>query len=311
VPSSRLLPIAALALSAAAHAVAQPGIIHAGATVFADGTILHHVLRAEPPLGANPAFGMAGLSNEKQRTGRKVHRYIVDHVNHQYFGYDVTVLRIRGSRQYRVTIEPLSLTADDLRLSAAEHNIAFTAVRLVSCPPPQILNEGDTLALDLLVNPATGQKLVEYIQVSSRATEAVSTAAPSGLRDFQLENVEMHVSNPLLFAGGKPVRRATEIQELAGPIIWLAIPEHGRFLLSIVPRPGYDFRKAGSIEGNAIRFEWEGEHYEWTTTGPILGQHGPFNLYVLHEPAETTSGSPGEYTAGATTQLPKPKENPQ
>src|SRR3712207_8722088 len=52
---------------------------------------------------------------------------------------------------------------------------------------------------------------------------------------------------------------------------WLALRDRGRFVFSLVPRAGYDFRKAARLEGNKISFEWEGERFEWVSTEPVVG----------------------------------------
>jgi hypothetical protein len=68
------------------------------------------------------------------------------------FGYDLQVERLPLGYDYRVTFRPLSV-----------HPKVGADVPLPGYPEPQTVHSGATIALDLFVNPATQQKLVEYI----------------------------------------------------------------------------------------------------------------------------------------------------
>jgi len=64
------------------------------------------------------------------------------------------------------------------------------------------------------------------------------------------------------------------------------MPERGgRFIFSVMPHPGYDFKKVGVIENNKIKFTLNGENYEWISNTPVIGQGGNWNLYVLYDPS--------------------------
>jgi hypothetical protein len=61
------------------------------------------------------------------------------------------------------------------------------------------------------------------------------------------------------------------------------VPGQGRFVFSLVPYEGYDFRKVGLIENNRIAFSWKGRSYEWISREAIVGSGGAWNLWVLHD----------------------------
>jgi hypothetical protein len=52
-----------------------------------------------------------------------------------------------------------------------------------------------------------------------------------------------------------------------------------------MPHEGYDFQKVGRIENNKISFTLGGDVYEWTSSAPVVGNGGNWNLWVLHDPA--------------------------
>jgi len=70
----------------------------------------------------------------------------------------------------------------------------------------------------------------------------------------------------------------------AGALLWFYVQNRGRFIVSLVPRPGYEFQRVGIIEDNRIEFTVNDNHYEWLSSSPILPGGGTWNLWVLHDP---------------------------
>ncbi|MDT5156139.1 MAG: hypothetical protein QOC61_665 [Acidobacteriota bacterium] len=231
-----------------------------------------------------------------------LHRVFVDSKNELFFGYELLVEPVASTRQFRVTVRPLS----EEYLQQLRARPAFQKRRLhpsynasVFSAVPQIVSDGDTFALDVLHNPRTGTKIVDIIQVTFTdpgLQEAESDRPPA---DFALEDVQLKVSNYTLRVNGEIVKQRPS-GGCAGALIWFALGERGRFILSLVPRPGYQFRKVGVVRHNTISFEWEGETYEWESSLPVVGTGGNWNLWVLHDPDysldlfERPTAPPGE-----------------
>src|SRR3989440_4467320 len=148
---------------------------------------------------------------------------------------------------------------------------------------PQLVGDGDTFALDVLQNPRTGTKIVDVIQVSLVDPSLQDSASEQPPRDFALEDVMLTVRNCKLLINGETVYRSPG-GSLAGSVIWLALPQRGRFVFSLVPRPGYDFQKVAKVEHDRISFEWGGERFEWVSSEPVVGLGGNWNRWVLHDP---------------------------
>src|SRR6185369_8949564 len=68
-----------------------------------------------------------------------------------------------------------------------------------------------------------------------------------------------------------------------GALLWLYIPERGRFIFSLVPREGYEFEKVAVLDENRIVFTLNNEQYEWLSAASILPNGGTWNLWVLHD----------------------------
>lgn len=168
-------------------------------------------------------------------------------------------------------------------------------------PPAFLIEDGGTFALDVLVNPQTGVKIVDLIKISSGTKLATSTKESQSvggakelqpmssagvlqpMRDFTPDAVELSVQNfkflineQIVLGADNPIRGG-----VSGAIIWIYLPGHGRFIFSLTPREGYDFQKIGIIQSNKISFQIEGDRYEWISNTPIFS--GDWNLWVLHD----------------------------
>ena len=126
------------------------------------GIFVHCDMVSEPP---GYTIGPSGWSTEK---GGTYHHYMVDWKGMAYFGYDLTSEPVPGTSKIRVRIEPLSLTAEKVNrmFAASADKPDFARLRflvLPKYPPPQVIESGDTIALDLLASPDGKQKVVDYI----------------------------------------------------------------------------------------------------------------------------------------------------
>jgi hypothetical protein len=214
-----------------------------------------------------------------------LHRVFVDSRNQLFFGYELVVERAAEARYFWVTVRALS---DDY-LSELFERPAFRGRRLhpsynaTAFPAgPQFVRDGDTFALDVLRNPRTGAKVVDVIQVSLSDPSLRQAATDQPPRDFAPEDVQLKVSNYRLRVNGETVYRSTG--GCSGALVWFSVGDRGRFVFSLVERPGYKFEKVGTVRHNLIRFESGGDTYEWESALPVVGTGGNWNIWVLHDP---------------------------
>jgi hypothetical protein len=118
-------------------------------------------------------------------------------------------------------------------------------------------------------------------------------------QDFNVDDMPISIKIPFtLFVNGKEWQGHTigwHISAVlhpnhAGSTMWLGLPGRGTYILSLAPREGYDFQKAGAIRNHVIMFQDGGDHFEIRTSGPIAGSARAWNLYVLHEPTYEMKG---------------------
>ena len=235
------------------------------------GLIVRFECRVEPPLKDSQILLMwNGVQDDKDR----IHRSMRDKTTGEIIGYDLLAEPAGAPDRFLVRIEPLSKYMSDGRLAP-----------LTKYPPPQTVQEGDTIALDVLVSPDGKQKLVDYIQVGTRREPGAPHITVEA-RDFTLDD------GPATFQFTKPTRFYINGQPFTGlggfttmrtgATLWFSVPNRGRYILSLTPHEG--FQKRGAIRDNAVGFQDGDDRYEYRASSPILGAGKVWNLYVLHDP---------------------------
>jgi hypothetical protein len=282
-------------LAASAWAQDRSGQVQSGYASFGQGIMVHYVTTVEPPLGAFQKLGAGGIATAKDR----VHRYMVDGTTHQYFGYDL-VAEPAESGSFRVSIEPLTLAPE--RMASGP----LYPAPLPKYPPPQIVQDGDTIALDLMVSPNGRQKVVDYIVIAAKRNPGPVTGTCES-RDFTLDD------GPLDFQFESPVRFFINGHEHEGELgltkmrvggtLWFDVPGKGRYILSLAPREGFNFVNGGVIGDHVLTFQSDGDRYEFRASAPIVVRGGTWNVYVLHDPLHKPKPGRENAVSGGTDRL--------
>jgi hypothetical protein len=294
-PISVLLLAGCLAVTAAA----QTALGGAG-TYSSDGWKFSCSYVAKPPLLSGQHLSIQGntdVMHTDAKDGKPVvfHRFLTDPASKTYWGYDVVVEPTGERNSATLRFQPFSLRAD--QLPKEYHAAEFRSLGVPEFPS-QTFQSGQMIAIDLLVNPTTGQKVVDYVQVTFEPFgEVPSKAAP---RDFQVADVLLHIVVPSLRLNDAAVPPAIVADPMINRrLVWLSVPGRARFLLSLCPQPGYDFQKAGVANGLVLTFSWNGERYELRTRRAITESSGAWNLYVLAAPAAPAQRGVPEFSFGA------------
>jgi hypothetical protein len=226
----------------------------------------------------------------------RLYRIMVDARNRAYFGYDIAVDVLPERDAYRITFGQLTANPEDLR----RMDVDARSYRLLPAPDwggPAVrtIRAGEVLAIDLLANSSTGQKIVDYVTVKRTAEPPAKLGPlprdfiqqPGQPRDFRAEDAFMVIEPKSFNLDGK----LTSTGSVSGPLPFFYFSEYGRFILSLTPRAELGFRKAGVIDGSNLGFSINGHDVSLISSGRIVPGPGPFNLYVLHEPKWSRAGS--------------------
>jgi hypothetical protein len=219
-----------------------------------------------------------------------IHRVLLDARGKYVFGYDLSIEALAAAKNFKISVTPLNPQVETKLLAGAAGQPSHIAT-LPQVAEPQILDDGDSFTLDLLVNEQTGVKIVDFVKVSFDRANLGDDRPGTLPRDFTLDAVALTLVNYKLSIDGKQVAAGKPGTNFSGALVWCYIEGYGRFIFSLVPREGYQFQKAGIITDNTIEFTVQGKHYEWLSSAPILPTGGTWNLWVLHDPAYVPFGT--------------------
>ena len=105
-------------------------------------------------------------------------------------------------------------------------------------------------------------------------------------RDFTVNDAELRLAAPRVSINGTFIEASAKVQgEDNGPIVWLYLPNRGRFLLSLTPHAREGFRRAGEARGSSLRFTVGKDVITIANGARVAPGHSAYNLYVRHQPA--------------------------
>jgi hypothetical protein len=231
-----------------------------------NGLEIRFVTKIEPPGTMIPG----GVVVE----GGRVHRIIEDRTHKQVLGYEVQLDPAEGGKAARLRIQPFRPTDSKISFEPG-----YTFLELPRYPVVPNLRLGDTVALDLLVNAATGQKVVDYLTLSGRGNIPDEREA----RDLSLADVELEVMDPQVTVNEKPGPSLVG-GGFSGAVVWMYLPGHGRFVFSLTPHADFGFIKSGVVSANSMLIHAGPVEVHIDCSRRIAPASGVYNLYIAHEP---------------------------
>ena len=220
-----------------------------------------------------------------------IHRVLLDPTGKYIFGYDLLIQAFAASRKFNITVKPLDVKIESKLLASGSDGQPAHIATLRESGKPQIMDDGDSFALDLLVNQNTGVKIIDFVKVSFERSNLWDNNPKTLPRDFTLDAVALRLVDFRFLIDGNLIASGKRGADFSGTLIWCYVEGHGRFIFSLVPRDGYPFEKTGIINDNKIEFLVKGKQYEWLSSSSILPSGGAWNVWVLHDPKYVPFGS--------------------
>lgn len=269
------------------NAAAQDRPIWQSAVSFPDGTVIKMGVGLIPAGAADPVAVNPGVVVGRMATNEIDGNPFIRMLklgDGRVAIYEVRVKPLKQKRQFEVTLRSFTPTAEE----AKEWSVDGARVEsgfLSNYTKPIIVDDGDTLAIEVLGNRRTGVRLVDYFLISDRPVTEVEKNRDTLAKQARLllmEDIELSVLGFGLRRNGKSIYKSEG--GVRGRFIWLDVPGVGRFLFSLTPRSeAGGFVKAGYVTGQQISFSHGNDQYEVVTSQPIIPASGVFNLWMLFD----------------------------
>lgn len=201
--------------------------------------------------------------------------------------YKLIVKRLENGARFEVLLqahEPTPEQVEKWGINPARVEKDF----LSKYTQPITLNSGDIISLDVLLEPRSKAKLVEFFQISTG--EPITRRNPVKLkaeaRALTLEDLTLTVI-------GYEVRRNGEKLNgggggASGRYIWLGIPQVRRAIFTLTTPPeGSGFEQTAIANENQLVFWIDGAQYEWLSKSRIVPAEGTFYIWMKFDPTFT------------------------
>lgn len=229
-----------------------------------------------------PALSVVNLKQQVISSENGFQRILIDEANRVLFGYDLKVGRNQTDSRFEVTFEPLRDTAlsvlNEKFIKTSNSNRPFRLLTLHPVSAPQMLADGETVALDLLVNSQIGIKIADKVRVASSRDMLMEFP----VRDFTLKEIHLAARASYLKVNDESFTVGNRLKRYDGSLLWFYLPEKGFFVVSLEPHEGYNFQPTGILNGNKISFRDGDNQYEWNSSEAFLPIEGAWRVWILH-----------------------------
>jgi hypothetical protein len=213
----------------------------------------------------------------------RFHRLLMDRNGLIFFGYDIRIEQDAREDSFTLHVLPLStkgthelakLLQNNKQSTGARKTVpTFTEERTIPS-----LRPGKRATIDVLVDPETGEKIMDVIELTRDkpaplAGQASAPASSEPVFVFSLPRIMLNGS--LLAEPG-----ATSM----GKFAVLYIPGKGGYFFSLKQPPRYSFQRTATIENNRLYFTLDGDSFELVCASDILPGVNHAKIWIFHDP---------------------------
>jgi hypothetical protein len=273
-------------------------IVWNGTLGFGDTTIRHGM--ASIPDGALK-LGPDGQSSSISSSDRDV-AFVVRALklaDGRSIVYKLTVNRLENGARFEALFQAHEPTLEQVRKWGIDPGLVENSF-LSKYTQPITINNGDIISLDVLIEPRSRAKLVEFFQISTDKAFAgrnpdILYKVTARLNPDQLkaEARPLTVDDLTMTVTDYEVRRDGEKLKgsgggVSGRYIWLGIPQVGRAIFTLsTPPEGVGFEQTAIANKQQLIFSINGVQYEWLSKSSIVPAEGSFYVWMKLDPTFT------------------------
>ena len=239
-----------------------------------------------------------------------VHRYFFEESTKTYFGYDVVLRPDPQGNGYLLNFYDLSIGPLDFNVLTQDFldPTQWHKAPMPPLPAARVMKPDDTVEITAYLDQQSGRKVTDTMSllrqayrisvgnVINTATQNIplrvlmpmnrTTTAPyinGEAREFSVDDAELRIQAPRVTINGQAQQFGNLGHAASGSLIWFYVPGHGRYILSLSPRPALGFVKAGDLRGGTVKFTADKDEVLVETPVAVAPGDAPYVLYVLHD----------------------------
>jgi len=289
-------------LSAAAFLLLCPPcaaqkIVWGGTLGFGDTTIRHGM--ASIPDGAlklGPDGQSSSITSSDRDAASVVRAFKL--ADGRSIVYKLIVKRLENGARFEALFQAHVPTLEQVQKWGIDPGLVENSF-LSKYTQPITINNGDIISLDVLFEPRSKAKLVEFFQISTDKAFAgrnpdilykvIARRNPDQLkaeaRPLTVDDLTMTVTDYEVRRDGEKLKGGGGA---SGRYIWLGIPQVGRAIFTLsTPPEGGGFEQTAIVNKGQLIFSINGVQYEWISKDRIVPAEGSFYVWMKFDPTFT------------------------
>jgi hypothetical protein len=209
--------------------------------------------------------------------------------------YKLIVKRLENGARFEALLQSHEPTLEQVREWGIDPGLVENSF-LSKYTQPITINNGDIISLDILFEPRSRAKLVEFFQISTDKAFAgrnpdilykvIARRNPDQLkaeaRPLTVDDLTMTVTDYEVRRDGEKLKGGGGV---SGRYIWLGFPQVGRAIFTLsTPPEGAGFEQTAIVNKNQLIFSIDGVQYEWISKSRIVPAEGSFHVWMKFDP---------------------------
>ncbi len=198
--------------------------------------------------------------------------------------YKLLVKRLENGARFDVSLQAHEPTAEQIEkwgIDPARVEKGF----LSKYTQPILLNSSDIIAVDVLVDPRTQAKLIDFFQISTGPP--ITRRNPDKLKaeaqTLTLDALELNVMGYEVRRNGEALYRTGG--GTSGRFIYFDIPNVGRVIFTLTnPPTDSGFERTAIVNEKQLLFSIGADQYEWLSKEHIVHADGSFYVWMRVDP---------------------------
>lgn len=228
-------------------------------------------------------------------SGNSFYRIFRDQNNLAVFAYELVINRNADGTEFSIAAKPVE---EEFAARYPNADGGKPVPTLSSDKTYPSLRAGAKVEIGLFELAGVGLRVVDTVQVRvTQGGSALDVPITSG-------QIRLRFSGLRVSVNGTNVAAAPPHGSVSGRYLMFYLPGRGAYFFSTSQPMETGFLKAGSIEGNRLRFAWDNEMYEANSESPILVGVPAGEVWVYRDAAYRPQGNwteNTESTPGATS----------